>query len=272
MLSFTYCITVSSAVALASAPPSSPPTPSATMARNATRCSPSGRCCWLPRFVAMTLTRLWTVASRKWSWFSERTFPTCVTPWTSISSSRGLRVLGRLLVDMRPCLGRGSAWNLAREGAVVERSFPRGDVVGCPPIDRASDPSTSGEHQQGDADDGGDGPVHRPLPLAGHEAAGQDIDPLEDPDDPHEDQQHASNGHRGPHRDDEVEGDWCARSPGRRAFMTSARETRRARRARTARPAMRALRGHVPRRRVHMPFRTPRAGTCRASGPGRRSS
>ena len=37
MLSFTYCITDSSAVALASAPPSSPPTPSATMAMNATR-------------------------------------------------------------------------------------------------------------------------------------------------------------------------------------------------------------------------------------------
>ena len=80
MLSTTYRDAASSAVALASSPPSAPPTPSATIAKTATRWSAKGTCWGSERLVRWTWTRLWMDAIRKWSWFVMRTFPTCVSP------------------------------------------------------------------------------------------------------------------------------------------------------------------------------------------------
>jgi hypothetical protein len=53
--------------------------------------------------------------------------------------------------------------------------------------------SPAGKQQNDNADHGDEPSAVRPLDLAGHEAAGKDVDSLEDPDDAHADEQDGEN-------------------------------------------------------------------------------
>src|SRR6478735_4257397 len=60
------------------------------------------------------------------------------------------------------------------------------------------------EHDQHDADDHRERTDHGPFRLAGHEASGQHVDPLKDPDAAHEQEEDAGNHHEDSHGLDRV--------------------------------------------------------------------
>src|SRR5687768_10201998 len=121
MLRVTYFVTPVSAMRLAVSPRAAPPTPSATMASEARRSlslrRPSASGTLEPRTTSCRRSE----QRRKWSWFSRRTFPGWVTPWASISSSRGLRAAAGWAV-LASVVGISDSWRAWGDMRNLERA------------------------------------------------------------------------------------------------------------------------------------------------------